>query len=1223
MIGYITEMYLQGDFPPGAVWGSLEHVVPLAVNTAPHGHLHTRKFNRTLEREVWVNLARTWDSQTAPAFLAFCLKSEDLLKSEWFEPSENENTTPLRERFKRLRILIDNGLDIDHLSVFYKSLAPDGGSEATLIYAFDLLEKFYDGDEATGYPSWHRPSNYDEEEFFKTDQFGRTRAVPPWISENQDFCEIFNREAKKTVLDDNKLVIANDEAGRDLVMQIFTVSGPEGLECLNLLKAKGYQLHSVVGLSLEKTVEITNFIAVRYGIGNIERAARVLQLLINLLPNSKEAQLEKFIDEFLAYADKQAPDSPWRNVMEGNEASINLPGMSCLLVSMLGTPEEDEKMVEDNNVTPERLALIDRFLSLPLSERSKLKPLLQLYLNQTPLLTTQAEETLSLENLADEPRINDGLGDLFSFYELAKQECLSEETLSYYFTFIAPRMPNPLSPPPGFLRLYEHVMHARDTEYMNEVMFANPMNGDRERAKRNQAQKTVNRQTLLADLVHLWGLGLVEYEQLETWLKWVHGSIEDSERQQIREAVEIECDYLHPKHYEGLLPEVAAAKLERLTAGFRREYDLHSADYNAVFELEEDEWFQNEHYDAYYLNGDEVRFSEQEPIDLNWKSLEARYEAVVKKLNNNRVGNLRNNRAKLSGQRLKFLEKVFPLLGMIGQNAAFGSLLSEVIIDLMDSAVALGDIDPLNSPVSNELSALLEAVHTEVTPESYGLPDYLLDRDRLAHFTRESDSALKVLTVFESIRKAYKQTQDLSQQYRRSFEQSMRRGYTEDFEFDGVEIRKKLEGLWHEVRGAVPKNVIDVLMSTQFNQQSLIALATSVKGFREKALSASMLSDSSRFRQNGYDQITGNMLTLGSVGQGLANLATANLSEDERLSSATVISNTDTNLPTLFRPDFKTDPAQMEQAFLQAYPGFKERVKQWRKADFGLLPGGAKVHVIKPFDSSHIQVVKNIFGLDQTSFRLIHADQSLILPPVPSSEELKHMLLLLEHLGIFKGGIDPELQITVPGRLEDPESLAILGSSVILASNRNYSYREEAFGTSHDNQTASRMMAYDAGVLNTNLPMMFGLDGRTDVLGRFDPDDISNYRLIASILIQHEKGVGPYKDLGARFKKDFVEQVLKPHGLSSILHAPWIHPFNSHKRGTPEENTQHYEAVDTCMQRYFADAQVAIETGELGAGVAAAHRVIGELAVRFKEEQHKAWMSGKYEKDKEALFENL
>lgn len=1226
MMGYVTEMCLLRDFPVSAAVGSLEHVAPLACNTAPHGHLNKRRFKRTPDAEPWLKLAQSWDGASAPAMLAFTLKCREFLDINWFTGSNEEPTTPTRESFKGLRILIDNGLDVDKLSDLYLKIAQTKGVTAqNLEYCLGLMEVFYDSDSWEGMPKWGRFKEDYEAENFMTDRFGRTANVPAWISTNQDFTKLFNGEADLTAEREGKLVLAFDDYGKSLVSDFFKLAGPEALECLNVFTSKGYQLQTVVGLPLDQAIEITHHIGVRYGIGNLGRAERVLDLLITLLPNSSGDKQQKFIKDFLAYADKQAPDSPWRNVLEGDDTSINLPGMGCLQACMLGTPEHKGQTVEDNNVTPERLALLDRWLSLPLTHRSKMKPLLRYYLNQSPLLTTQAESVLSLENLADEPRINNGLGDLFSFYEQAQQECLSMETLEYYFTFIAPRMPNPLAPPAGFLRLYEHIMHARDTEYMNEVFFENPFNGDRERAQRKQAQKTVDRQTLLADLVHLWGLDLVSYEQLETWLKWVHGSVEESECEALKVEVKQECDYLHPRHYEGLHSEVATAKLERLTAEFRREYELHSAEYDAMFEAEAEDLDQREEYDSYFIGDEEVKFSDQEPISLEWGSLQKRHEGTVETLYKSRISNLRNKRSKLSSQRLKFLEQVFPLLGLVGKNASLGSLLSEVIIDLMNSVVDLGDVDPLNSPVSKELAAVLAAVHTEVTPESYGLPEFLLDRQRLARFTREADSAWKVITVFESIRQAYKKTQEMSAEYRRKFESAMSwDGSVEDFDFEGEVIRQELNLIWKEVKEAVPTNVIDVLMSTQFNMQSLMALSTAVKGFREKALSASLPTESRfRYQRDGYKEITDNMLTLGSVGQGLASLASANSNSAERLSEVQIMTAADTNLPTFFRPDFKTDPAQMEAAFMKAYPHFKTQVRQWREADFGLLPGGAKVHVIKPFDSSHVEVVKNIFGLDQTSFQLIHADQSLILPPVPSSEELKHMLLLLEHLGIFKGGIDPELQITVPGRLEDPESLAILGSSVILASSRNYEYREEAFGTSHNDQTASRMLAYDAGARNSALPMMFGLEGRTDILGRFDPDDISNYRLIASVLMQREKGVGPYQDLAERFRKDYIEQVLKPHGLEFVLKTPWIHPHDSWKSGSPEENKAHYQAVNACVNQYFVDAQTAIDTGELGCAVWRTHKLVTQLAKRFRAERAKIWVDPKYETDREQLFENL
>jgi hypothetical protein len=74
---------------------------------------------------------------------------------------------------------------------------------------------------------------------------------------------------------------------------------------------------------------------------------------------------------------------------------------------------------------------------------------------------------------------------------------------------------------------------------------------------------------------------------------------------------------------------------------------------------------------------------------------------------------------------------------------------------------------------------------------------------------------------------------------------------------------------------------------------------------------------------------------------------------------------------------------------------------------------------------------------------------------------------------------------------------------MIFCTNYIKDFSMDAFSTSHDESTGARIMAYDAGVLNTDFKYMpKKITGRTDMLARQSITDIFLYQFIGSLVSQ-------------------------------------------------------------------------------------------------------------------------
>ncbi|PIQ77050.1 hypothetical protein COV82_06565 [Candidatus Peregrinibacteria bacterium CG11_big_fil_rev_8_21_14_0_20_46_8] len=234
-------------------------------------------------------------------------------------------------------------------------------------------------------------------------------------------------------------------------------------------------------------------------------------------------------------------------------------------------------------------------------------------------------------------------------------------------------------------------------------------------------------------------------------------------------------------------------------------------------------------------------------------------------------------------------------------------------------------------------------------------------------------------------------------------------------------------------------------------------------------------------------------------------------------------------------------------------PRIDRAIMQQRMSMLGLMAVGGKHHARLPIDPNILQTISDIFGLTQTPFHLIHANESLVLAPMPTAFELELMIRILDAFGI----IDKlNLQIAGAGRLTNQRA-GIVGSTVILSTIEGGIPKPGAFTTTHNGQTGARIMAYDAGIKVRGLPFDIPqAEGRTDKLGSLTTADTMTHQVVHNLMIQEQLGTGPLADLAAEFCRDHG-RIMEAHGLRNVVQeSAWVYGT-----GSKDDSLEAHEAM--------------------------------------------------------------
>ncbi len=277
-------------------------------------------------------------------------------------------------------------------------------------------------------------------------------------------------------------------------------------------------------------------------------------------------------------------------------------------------------------------------------------------------------------------------------------------------------------------------------------------------------------------------------------------------------------------------------------------------------------------------------------------------------------------------------------------------------------------------------------------------------------------------------------------------------------------------------------------------------------------------------------------------------------------------------------------------------PFIEKQIMAARQRSRGLMPVGGKVHVKEAMSGNLVNFLSELFGFGQTSFRLIHAGSSMLLPVSTTAFELQMFLSVLESFGVTDNK-NPDLQISVAGRWS-PETAPIVGSSMLLATQAGGTYEPNDFVTTHQ-QTGARIMAYDDGIRREYEweADLANAKGRTDILGRRIVSDIPLYQVLGTLASHHDYD-GPLKGTFADYRGK-LHSVLGKHGLrDAIYSAAWI---KQHEDG--DDPMPHVNMVNRLGEAYLDSAAAFRKTGRIsGTPMGDVGRVIAETMVSCRDQ---------------------
>lgn len=234
-----------------------------------------------------------------------------------------------------------------------------------------------------------------------------------------------------------------------------------------------------------------------------------------------------------------------------------------------------------------------------------------------------------------------------------------------------------------------------------------------------------------------------------------------------------------------------------------------------------------------------------------------------------------------------------------------------------------------------------------------------------------------------------------------------------------------------------------------------------------------------------------------------------------------------------------------------------------RRRVMGLMPIGGKIETPVGSDPVDLHFLMTSGGLGLTPFTLKHADRSLVLPPGLCPEEVYINMLHPVLFGLYDKN-DADFQMTIGGRMK-MGSANIVGPSIYLNSPTNVVHKFDAFQNDAF-YTSGRCMVYDAGIRKRGLPFdLTNADGRTDMCGRRNIQDIRLYQLFGTMAI-HRDFDGPYKPIMESYSKYFT-RLMHNFGYADILHrSPWIVPVGDTLTGIAHET--HAMQLQRCNEAW-------------------------------------------------------
>ena len=1141
-LGY-AHCFAGDDHPPTFAEHGYTVIAPLVCNVAPTDHRQLRRYSRTASLDAF--LGKLGPGAEIPEIVAF--SAENTLD----QAADPTIVRIVQDFAERLPTLLDNGLNIDRVSTLYRAAIFERVPPATALqHATSIASKVFGGADR---PWW-----------FHED----CSLLPPGSD-----AAAWSTNALQTR---ERLAAYSGFAYRDVV-QVYGVVGPQLVQ---------------LGIAESAAIATAHRVVQDFGIGNPDRAVRTLTFAVHALEETPEHQRESTLTRFLAMLNRYKPPSPLLAALEGANTDFEKPGYLALLASQLG-----EERIQADKLNPNKVRIAHhrevahQLGSRTYSERAalpacvgvpvpaaRMRGLLGAEMTSAPPATPS---TTPAPLAATRP-----FSAWLHFEERLARECSSDpgHTASQYFTFYALKFPDPLKPPPGFLRFLEAFDRVRDPD-MEHTFLHHP--NERENVRAANTAIWAERNSVVSTILDAWVLDLISWGEALHTFEWLLGKQNPDEQR----AFEMEALWKHREdalsHY-GDARALARRDLPLLRKLEALQRELERAKKECPDEVDDVEWqiarVVRERAELFDMSGlppspspifdDDLTEPSADPEHAETENLQAMLNRSVESARSEVTQTRANGRLFYLRHEVEVMQyllgltargvlarntmqRVFPLVlanmrqAVINpdalvterQSARQVERLGEKDVENLTSMCSLGilsqeslDRAVSSAAASNALRGFVRDVQqllvqfTQTSAMVQRLPWRALQRQEETAVGRELLLARAELAEALASKSHHLGDGALGSILR---EHHWRSRYADAARTMAQELRPKLDAALPVTAGqtATPSAVVtraDRNVLTWVFLSLQLASSTQVE-----SVVASAAADKPRLAppiSQGTQALTA--VTVGSIRERL---------EHER--------------------------SRAIQLFRGKLRDVVDGVVGAREANFGLLPIGGKIHVRHPISTERFDAFRASFGFDSTSFRLIHAGHSLIIPATVTPAELKYAIAILEMEGVVKLG-EEELQFGVPGRLPPGRECAILGAAVILSSDVNVRYHESSFDTTQNEATNFRVIVYDRDGPRDEFPFSSRRKGRTDILARRSLGDADHFHLVASVLGSELDG-GPFQKVSAAFRSRF-ESILHGHGLHSVLDESWVHALDD-TIDTPdrEAGLRHFHhAVAPCVSAW-------------------------------------------------------
>ncbi|MDD5025997.1 MAG: hypothetical protein PHH13_01325 [Candidatus Peribacteraceae bacterium] len=1027
---------------------------------------------------------------------------------------ETLKNPPAPEFFGKLKVMLGNGLIVDRFVACVRGQATFLGAPEALAYAMRLTMAIYAGD-STGLVSRGDPP-----------VDGTQR--PWWFKEDIDLIEPFDPDrpssAGGSASQVERLQIPCDDQGRALQLGIAEQSSFAYRNTLEAYRRAGHRLATLEGVGQECAIHCTAEVVKGFGIGNVPRAERILTLALTLAEEAPPPLRAEILSKrFLPFIEGQQPSSTIISALEGDNVSVHLPGLSALMYMVLGEERMRAEGISAVTIKPAQIQDAMRtFASAPLLTRARLA---------LPLDGT-------MHRGLDNP------------IRLLPNAANGRQQLALPAPDGSAPVPDAVNKPVWtIMDFYAQLRRecSYDDRYVAELYFAFCAPKMRDPLKPPEG--------FLALLKAYKGIP-DERVQHEMFAHPYDRRSVAQRNARFRVDRMMALSHLLDAFAMGIVTEEEMlGTLQWLTTRADKETEVECA------------WEAYENFGAKYAEGEHPSYFESDDQELEWET-RRRIEEEAGSDHSARLITFKERTAKVLLLQTLVSAGAFRahelrqsmrdcLLFWQRPDVSWYPPIAEIGLELNEDIATLGEC--LKAGIVDRV-ALLAAIQERSTTGDR-LSDLIAVFPAMHEDLRASHARVETV-LGEIVSSGALLTSD-----DRSIEQKF------------TALHAELSGRWKNRRFA-SVDVIDRLLAN-VKLEKIVHVAA----MRRYGSDITPGIDARRIPANMRDISTANLHALRLLPI-LSHQLTSRqqLLETANLRRALPAPQSDEQAPPsaggalIPIEHIWTSVEEHYVSLLRQLPMARRQVRAWRQQARGLLPVGGKLHVEKAFDSAHIGLLHSMLGYSSGYFHLIHAGDSLLLPPCPSVEELQCAIAILVQEGVISDD-RPELQMGLPGRIT-PDRCGYLGATCLLATQWTTRFTAESFCTTHDHATGARMIAYDAGAPNAAYPFMArtgddeeNLEGRTDVLGRRHPGDAEIIQLIGTILIDEQVG-GPFGPIG----KEFMERlraILKRYGIGKTLEAPWVFTSEEDKYSKDNApNIQHFEeAVKPCQDAYFACAE--------------------------------------------------